>query len=255
LTGESRLDIRRDPSPLGELDFLIASEVFEHVEPPVEQAFANAARFLKPSGVLLLTVPWVWDGDRSAAIPELHDWRLEREESGFSILNRRPDGQVERFRDMAFDGSPGPSLGRTREHFPELYDWRLSDAAEQPRLLNTRRDRGVETFCNLAFHEGPGLVLEMRLFTKGRNRRQHAVCRFPRDRIRDAGLPRIRHHLRVSLGPPSHDAQTAEGTGPLVMRRPPKEHGGEDDGGQRADGQARGALRATGELQVYVAWA
>ncbi len=167
LTKEPRLDIRRDPSPLGELDFLIASEVFEHVEPPVEQAFANAGRLLKPSGVLLLTVPWVWDGDPGTAIPELYDWRLEREENRFAILNRRPDGQVERFRDVAFDGSPGPSLGRTREHFPQLYDWRLSDTAEEPRLLNTRRDGGVETFCNLAFHEGPGLVLEMRLFTKG----------------------------------------------------------------------------------------
>lgn len=167
LTTGLRLDIRHDPSPLGELDFLIASEVFEHVEPPVEQAFANAARILKPGGVLLLTVPWVWDGDARTAIPELYDWRLEREGNCFAILNRTPEGREERFRDMAFDRSPGPSLGRTREHFPRLYDWRMSDSAEGRQLLNKRRDGGVETFYNLAFHEGPGLVLEMRLFTKG----------------------------------------------------------------------------------------
>lgn len=162
-----RLDIRHDASPFGELDFLIASEVFEHIEPPVEQAFANAARLLKPSGVLLLTTPWVWDGDPSTAIPELYDWRLERENDGFVILNRTRGGDTERFRGMAFDGSPGPSLGHTREHFRELHDWHLSDGTEKPRLMNTRRDGGVETFYNLAFHEGPGLVLEMRLFTKG----------------------------------------------------------------------------------------
>jgi SAM-dependent methyltransferase len=120
LTSAPRLDIRCDPSPLGELDFLIASEVFEHVELPVARAFANSARLLKPSGVLLLTVPWVWDGEPSTAIPELYDWRLGREEERYVITNRRPDGQVERFVDMAFDGSPGPSLGRTREHFPQL---------------------------------------------------------------------------------------------------------------------------------------
>jgi hypothetical protein len=140
--------------------------VFEHVEPPVAQAFENAARLLKPSGVLLLTVPWVWDGDPSMAIPEFHDWRLDREESHYVIINRRPDGQVELFRDMVFDGSPGPSFGRTREHFPQLYDWRLSDTCGEPCLLNTRPDGTVETFCNLVFHEGPGLALEMRLFTK-----------------------------------------------------------------------------------------
>jgi hypothetical protein len=167
LTAEPRLDIRCDPSPLGELDFLIASEVFEHVEPPVQQAFANAARFLKPSGVLLLTVPWVWDGDKATAIPELYDWRLGRERNRYVIINRRPDGQVERFWDMAFDGSPGPSFGGTREHFSQLSDWRLSDTGGESRLLNTRPDGTVETFCNLVFHEGPGLALEMRLFTKG----------------------------------------------------------------------------------------
>jgi len=166
LTTAPRLDIRCDPSPLGELDFLIATEVFEHVEPPVARAFENAARLLKPSGVLLLTVPWVWDGDPSMAIPELHDWRLGREESHYFIINRRPDGQVELFPDMVFDGSSGPSFGRTREHFPQLYDWRLSDTCGEPYLLNTRPDGTVETFCNLVFHEGPGLALEMRLFTK-----------------------------------------------------------------------------------------
>src|SRR6185295_1992328 len=115
-----RLDIRFDPSPLGELDFLIASEVFEHVEPPIAQAFANAARLLKPSGVLLLTVPWVWDGDPSTAIPELYDWQLCSEENGYVIINRKPDGHAERFGNMAFDGSPGPSFGHSREHFPQL---------------------------------------------------------------------------------------------------------------------------------------
>jgi SAM-dependent methyltransferase len=167
LTTEPQLDIRCDPSPFGELDFLISSEVFEHVEPPVARAFANAARILKPSGLLLLTAPWVWDGDPGTAIPELYDWRLSREEDRYVIINRRMDGQVECYWDMAFDGSPGPSLGRTREHFAELHEWRLTNTGEEPNLVNTRVDGTVETFRNIVFHGGPGLALEMRLFTKG----------------------------------------------------------------------------------------
>ena len=186
LTTEPRLDIRSDPSPLGELDFLIASEVLEHVEPPVAHAFANAARLLEPSGVLLLTVPWVWDGDASTAIPELNDWRLGCEEDRYVIINRRPDGQIDRFWDMAFDGSPGPSFGRTREHFPGLHDWRLSDDCGELRLLNSRPDGIVETFYDLTFHEGPGLALEMRLFTKSGIE----------DNLRAAGFHQIEFEMR-----------------------------------------------------------
>ena len=186
LTTEPKLDIRCDPSPFGELDFLISSEVFEHVEPPVEQAFANAARLLKPTGLLLLTVPWVWDGDPDAAIPELYDWRLGREEDHYVIINRRVDGQMERFWDMAFDGSPGPSLGRTREHFPELHDWRLTDTGGEPSLVNTRVDGTVETFRNIVFHGGPGLALEIRLFTKGGIE----------DNLRAAGFQRVEFEMK-----------------------------------------------------------
>lgn len=166
LTTDPRLDIRFDPSPIGELDFLVASEVFEHVAPPVMPAFQNAARLLKTSGILLFTTPWVWDGDPNTAIPELFDWTLRLDGGRYIVVNLTPDGREERFCDMAYDGGPGPSLGRTREHFPNLNQWRLVENGGTYRLVNTRTDGIVETFFNLAFHEGPGLALEMRLFTK-----------------------------------------------------------------------------------------
>lgn len=166
LTSEPRFDIRSDPSPLGELDFLIASEVFEHVEPPVERAFENAARLLRPSGLLLLTVPWVWDGDSESAIPELYDWYLTSEADGYAIVNHRADGVEERFRHMAFDGSAGPSLGRTREHFPRLHNWRIEATSGGHEVINRLPDGSTEIFRHPVFHDGPGLALEMRLFTK-----------------------------------------------------------------------------------------
>jgi len=161
---EPHLDIRVDPSPIGELDFLIASEVFEHIEPPVAQAFRNAATLLKPSGVLLLTVPWVWDG--SEPLPELYDWKLHKEGEEWIVVNRTADEQTERFSGLSFNDGPGPSLGYTREHFPQLHEWTVSQEGESRRLLNKRPDGSIEIFHNLVFHRGPGSALEMRLFTK-----------------------------------------------------------------------------------------
>jgi hypothetical protein len=188
LDAEPRLDIRSDPPPLEQLDFLIASEVFEHIQLPVSQAFQNVSDFLKPSGVFLLTVPWVWDGDRTQAIPELYDWRLAREHDRWVVVNRKPNGDVERFYDMAFDGNPGPSIGWTREHFPELHKWKLIENGQNWCLSNTRRDGTVEIFYNLVFHEGPGLALEMRLFSK------HGV----ETNLTDAGFDRVEFETQES---------------------------------------------------------
>lgn len=164
---EPRFDIRYDDSPVGSPDFLIASEVFEHIEPPVSPAFRNAARLLKPSGVFLLTVPWVWDGNREQRLPDLHDWKLVHEDGRWAIVNRNRAGVIERFYDPVFDGTPGPCLGDTREHFPDLFQWTLSEHNGTWSLENHCRDGLVQRFENLVFHGGPGLVLEMRLFTRG----------------------------------------------------------------------------------------
>jgi glycosyltransferase involved in cell wall biosynthesis len=62
---------RSDPvldiaAPLGQvdwnLDFVIASEVFDHVVGDMEQVFTNVRSMLKPDGVVVFTVPYVLDG-------------------------------------------------------------------------------------------------------------------------------------------------------------------------------------------------
>jgi SAM-dependent methyltransferase len=163
---EPRFDIRSDVSPLGPLDFLIASEVFEHIQPPVARAFGNAARLLKHSGLLLLTVPWVWDGEGRNLIPRLNDWKLVREEGCWAVVDRDAAGQVWTYRDLSLDGKPGICLGHTREHFPELHEWEILELSGSTVLVNRREDGTREMFRNLVFHGGPGLSLEMRLFTK-----------------------------------------------------------------------------------------
>lgn len=171
-------DLRFDDSPIGSLDFLIASEVFEHIEPPVGDAFRNSARILKPSGILLLTVSWICDGNPEEALPVFHDWKLVPEGSRWVIVNRTPAADIERYCGPVFDGGPGPCLGTKREHFPHLFDWKLSGSMGTPVLENRRRDGSSESFEYLTFHGGFGLVLEMRLFTKGGLAEQLAAANY-----------------------------------------------------------------------------
>ena len=66
----------RDPSLDGRFDFIVSSEVLEHVPHPVGPAFDNLFHMLKPSGVLFLTVPYTIDEDAVEHFPSLHDFAV-----------------------------------------------------------------------------------------------------------------------------------------------------------------------------------
>ncbi len=59
------LDLTRDidPGMVAKFDFVIATDVFEHIAPPVSAAFANLRRLLKEDGVLIFSVPYKKDGE------------------------------------------------------------------------------------------------------------------------------------------------------------------------------------------------
>lgn len=110
---EPRLDITKVPSDLaGSLDFLISSDVFEHVVPPISAAFTGARRLLKPGGLFVLTVPFRAVGSETVEhFPELHDWSLtKRSDDTWRLDNRRKDGVVETFTDLGFHGGEGATL-------------------------------------------------------------------------------------------------------------------------------------------------
>ncbi len=108
---EPRLDIV-DPAPehLGRYDFILSSEVLEHVPPPVERAFANLNRILKPDGLLLLTVPYKIDGQTAEHFPELHEYALASPGGRTVLVNRRRDGSLEVFENLSFHGGDGSTL-------------------------------------------------------------------------------------------------------------------------------------------------
>lgn len=111
LDEEPRLDITAPPADLaGRLDFLIASDVFEHVAPPVDRAFDGAFALLKPGGSLIFSVPYVLEPQTVEHFPELYDFRLIESGGGHRLVNRRRDGGVELFDDLVFHGGPGQTL-------------------------------------------------------------------------------------------------------------------------------------------------
>jgi SAM-dependent methyltransferase len=108
-----RLDITAiDPELEGTADFLVASEVFEHIAPPVALGLDNVRRLLKPGGLLVLTVPYdVAPGvPTKEHFPDLHDYRLERDQGGTVLINRTVGGAVQVFEDLIFHGGEGFTL-------------------------------------------------------------------------------------------------------------------------------------------------
>jgi SAM-dependent methyltransferase len=110
---EPQLDITRIGDDIaGSCDFIISTDVFEHVLPPVSLAFEGARRLLKPGGLLVMTVPYALEFSHTREhFPDLHEWTLEGDTfNGFRLRNRRRDGVEEVFDDLVFHGGPGSTL-------------------------------------------------------------------------------------------------------------------------------------------------
>jgi SAM-dependent methyltransferase len=109
---EPRFDLARpDEREFGRHDFVLSSEVLEHVAPPVKAAFRNAARLLKDSGVLLLTVPYSLEATTAERFPELHEWGIARVGERLALVNRKRSGEIEVFEDLVFHvGCESPAV-------------------------------------------------------------------------------------------------------------------------------------------------
>lgn len=112
---EPKLDLAKlnpaDPaqSP-GQYDFIISSEVFEHVAPPLEAAFRNAWSLLKPGGVLVFTIPYHLD-PAIEHFPELGEFGLADVGGRMVLVNRTATGELRIHEDLTFHLSgSGPSL-------------------------------------------------------------------------------------------------------------------------------------------------
>ena len=113
---EPRLDVCADDLPYSGLDFIVSTDVFEHVVPPVEKAFRNCHRMLKPGGALVFSVPY--GASRHETIehfPSLDKWHLEdRTTAGGGretvLVNMNSRGEQEVFDKLHYHGGQGETL-------------------------------------------------------------------------------------------------------------------------------------------------
>lgn len=116
-----RLDIQ-DPGRefLGRHDFVICSDVLEHVAPPVATAFCNLHSLLKPGGMLAFTVPYAREGETCEHFPDLHAFRIEGEGPERRLLNTTRDGRRQVYGDLSFHGGDGETLEMRIFALPDL---------------------------------------------------------------------------------------------------------------------------------------
>ncbi len=108
---EPRLDITAPhPDQYGTLDFILSSDVFEHISVPVERAFEEAAKLLKSHGVLCLTVPSSLAESTAEHYPELHEYSVVDLSGSLVLINRKKDGTLEIRDNLVFHGGVGATL-------------------------------------------------------------------------------------------------------------------------------------------------
>jgi SAM-dependent methyltransferase len=108
---EPKLDILDlDPMLHDSVDFILSSDVLEHVAPPIERAFQNLYYLLRPGGVLVVTVPLADDIFAKEHFPNLLDFHYETRNGNRVLINRTAEDSYEEFNELVFHGGPGETL-------------------------------------------------------------------------------------------------------------------------------------------------
>jgi SAM-dependent methyltransferase len=96
-----------------ELDFIISSDVFEHVDPfpSLQSAFDNLSKMLKKEGVLIFSVPYDAEVEEHVEhYPNLYKYKLLKDDDNYLLYNKTIDGKNEIFDNLCFHGGPGSVL-------------------------------------------------------------------------------------------------------------------------------------------------
>jgi len=109
---DPKFDLSRpDENEFGKYDFVICSDVLEHVPHPAT-AFATLGRMLKPTGALILSVPYSLDPDTIEHYPELVDSGFAEIDGRTILVGRSASGEYRVFDRLAFHGGSGSILER-----------------------------------------------------------------------------------------------------------------------------------------------
>ncbi len=93
-----------------ELDFMISTDVLEHVKFPVLKAFENIYKMLLKNGVFILSVPYHIGLHTIEHYPSLHTFQILDFFDTKVLINRNIDGVLEIYENLVFHGGPGSTL-------------------------------------------------------------------------------------------------------------------------------------------------
>jgi predicted O-methyltransferase YrrM len=176
----------------GAYDFVISSEVFEHVVPPVSTAFENLLRLLRPGGVTVFTVPYGLGDTTVEHYPDLHSYEVVEDDGRPVVRNVTRDGRVEVFADPVFHGGPGETLELRQFCESDLVQhFRSAGFSSVEILSEPDLDYGVfwpEPYSHVIVARAPGSSSAVPAATEARgSAEERSVSRPDLTRVQDDG--------------------------------------------------------------------
>jgi SAM-dependent methyltransferase len=108
---EPKLDIMNlSEKHVSKYDFLICSDVFEHILTPLQQGFDNLFRLLKPGGKLIFSVPYTRAAETLEHYPGLRDYEILDFRGEKIIINRDETNHLQVYNNLVFHGGEGATL-------------------------------------------------------------------------------------------------------------------------------------------------
>ena len=95
---------------INSFDFIITSDVFEHIPQPVESAFNNLYKLLKPNGIVIFSVPYVTEGQTIEHFPNLFEYKIVEEHGKKVLYNTTKQGAKQVYKNLRFHGGDGATL-------------------------------------------------------------------------------------------------------------------------------------------------
>lgn len=156
---EPRLDIMKldHTFGIGEYDFITCSDVLEHVIGDWKSGFNNLFQYLKPGGVLVFSVPWKKDIEKSIEhYPGCVNYEVIYDNGQFKECQiYQKDGRSFRAKDPCFHGGPGNTL----EMFLFSLDELISNALNTGFTSYKLYDLQVPLFGITDSTDSPGVLV------------------------------------------------------------------------------------------------
>jgi hypothetical protein len=93
------------------LDFIISSDVFEHINPypSLQIAFNNLFKMLKCGGYVIFSVPYT-HGEHKEHFPNLYNYKIKNKNGEYVLHNTTINNDIEIFKNLCFHGGQGNVL-------------------------------------------------------------------------------------------------------------------------------------------------